>query len=78
MTESAHAMESAKGQILLRRKDSVARLRELLRGKDLLSGVPGAQRYVSRPALAGILQGKEGRRERRNDGIMYRAHVEHG
>ena len=70
--------ERLKGQILLGTEDFLARLREPLRGKDLLREVPRGQRYVARPALAEIFRGKRGRREKRNDEIIYRAHVDHG
>lgn len=70
--------ERLKGQILLGTEDFLARLREPLRGKDLLREVPRAQRYVARPALAEIFKEKKGRREKRNDEIIYRAHVDHG
>ena len=70
--------ETLKGQILLGTEDFLARLREPLRGKDLLKEVPRAQRYVARPALAEIFKEKKGRREKRNDEIIYRAHVDHG
>ena len=70
--------EMLKGQILLGTEDFLARLREPLRGKDLLKEVPRAQRYVARPALAEIFKGKKGKREERKDEIIYRAHVDHG
>jgi putative transposase len=70
--------ERLKGQILLGTEEFLARLRESLRGKDLLREVPRVQRYVGRPALAEIFRGEKGRREKRNDEIIYRAHVEHG
>jgi hypothetical protein len=46
-------------------EDFLARLRELLRGKDLLKELPRAQRYVARPALTEIFKEKKGRREKR-------------
>jgi transposase len=70
--------ETLKGQILLGTEDFLARLRELLRGKDLLKEVPRAQRYVARPALTEIFKEKKGKGEKRNDEIIYRAHVDHG
>ena len=70
--------ERLKGQILLGTEDFLARLREPLRGKDLVKEVPRAQRYVGRPALAEIFKEKRGRREKRNDAMIYRAHVDHG
>ena len=70
--------EGLKGQILLGTEDFLARLREPLRGKDLLREVPRAQRYVARPALAEIFKEKKGRKGKGNDEIIYRAHVDHG
>ncbi len=67
-----------RGQIFWGTEDFLARLREPLRGKDLVKEVPRAQRYVARPSLPEIFRGKKGRREKRNDKIIYRAHVEHG
>ena len=57
--------EALKGQILLGTEGFVARLREPLRGKDLLREVPRVQRCVSRPAPAEIFKEKRGRREKR-------------
>jgi hypothetical protein len=70
--------ERLKGQILLGTEDFLARLRGPLRGKDLVKEVPRAQRYVGRPALAEIFKEKRGRREKGNNEMIYRAHVEHG
>ncbi len=70
--------ETLKGQILLGTEDFLARLRERLRGKDLLKEVPRAQRYVARPTLEEIFKEKRGRREKRNDEVIYRAHMGHG
>ncbi len=70
--------ETLKGQILLGTEDFLARLREPLRGKDLLKEVPRAQRYVARPSLAEIFKERKGKREKRKDEIVYRAYVDHG
>ena len=70
--------ERLKGQILLGTEDFLARLKEPLRGKDLLKEIPGAQRYVGRPGLAEIFTEKRGRRGKRIDEIIYRAYVDHG
>ena len=70
--------ETLKGQILLGTEDFLARLREPLRGKDLLKEVPRVQRYVGRPALAEIFKEKKGRSEKRSNELIYCAHVDHG
>jgi hypothetical protein len=58
-------------------EDFSVRLRESLRGKDLLKEVPRAQRYAALPGLAKIFRDKKGGREKQNDEIIYRAYVDH-
>ena len=72
------ALEEVEGRDFIGHGRFPGRLRGPLRGKDLLKEVPRAQRYVSRPALAEIFKEKRGRREKGTDGIIYRAHVDHG
>jgi putative transposase len=64
------------GQVLLGEEGFVERFTEFLEDKKSLKEIPRSQRYVSRPTLSKILDGKETRTQR--DAAIYVAHFNHG
>lgn len=67
--------KSLKGKILLGDEGFVDKFKELLSDKILIREIPRRQRYIGRPGLKVIFEGRDQRKEKE---LMHRAHVRFG
>lgn len=67
--------KNLKGQILLGEEGFVDKFKELLLDKELIREIPRRQRYLGRPELKAIFEGKDQRKKKE---LMHRAHVRFG
>jgi putative transposase len=67
--------KNLKGQILLGEEGFVDKFKELLLDKELIIEIPRRQRYLGRPELQAIFEGKDQRKKKK---LMHRAHVRFG
>lgn len=64
-----------KGQLYLGDEKFIARIKELIRGKETLKEIPRMQRYITKPPLEGIIKHKG--KKLREDAV-HEAHVRYG
>ncbi|OQX18776.1 MAG: addiction module toxin RelE, partial [Desulfobulbaceae bacterium A2] len=78
MAEEEKPWEKLVGQVFLGSEKFVARMQELLEGKQEISEIPRSQRYPGRPPLSRLFAGTSpGNRQQRNHRIT-EAHIAYG
>jgi len=70
--------ETLKGQIFWGTDEFIKRLSGLLDGKGNIKEVPKLQRYVARPSLSELFEGKKGEERKAEDKTIYAAYVRYG